>query len=97
MSIHIAFNNMKKSEAVTEHVQDLMKEMVKITDNKYPFHVNLTQMNDDKHHVVINCNYSGKALSSNATHVNLYKAIGKSVDAIKTQVIRKAQKLRHEG
>ncbi|MBF0287296.1 MAG: HPF/RaiA family ribosome-associated protein [SAR324 cluster bacterium] len=92
MTIHITFNNMKHSESVTEHVHEIMKELIKITDNKFPFSMNLTKENDQQHHVVLNCSYMGKDLSSNASHENLYKAIGKTVDSMKTQVLRKSKK-----
>ncbi len=91
MTIRIAFNNMKHSESVTEHVHEIMKELIKITDNKFPFNINLTKENDQQHHVVLNCTYSGKDLSSKSTHENLYKAIGKAVDAMKIQVLRKSK------
>lgn len=96
MNIHIAFNNLKHSDSVVEHVHEVMKELLKITESKFPFHMNLTKENDEQHHVVINCTYVGKSLSSNSTHENLYKAISKSVDAMKTQVLRKSKKTRHK-
>ena len=96
MSIHIAFNNMKHSESVIEHVHDVMQELLQITENKFTFHMHLTKESGEQHHVLINCTYKGKPLSSNASHENLYKAIAKSVDTMKIQILRKAQKLRHK-
>ena len=96
MSIHIAFNNMKHSESVIEHVHDVMRELLQITESKFPFHIRLTKEVDVHHHVLINCTYMGKPLSSSASHENLYKAIGKSVDSMKIQLLRKSQKLRHK-
>ncbi len=96
MSIHIAFKNMRHSESVIEHVNEEMRELLQITENKYTFHIRLIKESDEQHHhAVINCTYLGKSLSSNATHENLYKAIGKSVDSMKIQILRKAQKIRH--
>ncbi len=43
MSIHVSFKNMKHSDAVKEHVHELFDDLLKITDNKYPFHVHLTR------------------------------------------------------
>ncbi|MBF0276985.1 MAG: HPF/RaiA family ribosome-associated protein [SAR324 cluster bacterium] len=91
MSIHIAFKNIKHSDSVVDHVHEVMKELLNITESKFPFHMNLTKENNEQHHVVINCNYVGKPLSTNSTHENLYKAISKSVDSMKTQVLRKAK------
>ncbi len=92
MSVHIAFKHLKYSESVVEHVQEAMKELLSITESKFPFHMNLTKEHEH-HHVVINCNYLGKSLSTNAAHENLYKAIGKSIDSMKTQVLRKSKGL----
>ena len=36
--IHIAFNNIKQSESVADHIHSLMDELLKITDSKFPFH-----------------------------------------------------------
>ena len=96
MTIHIAFNNMKHSDSVIEHVHEVMKELLKITESKFPFHMSLTKQESDEHHVVLNCTYVGKALSSHSTHENLYKAISKSVDAMKIQILRKSEKMRHK-
>ena len=93
MPIHITFNNLKQSDAVSEHVNELMKEIIKITDDRFAFHISLSRENND-HTVVINCHYRNKPLISKATNENLYRAISKSVDSIKTQVIRKTQKVR---
>jgi len=92
MSVHIAFKKLKYSESVVEHVHDVMKELLNITESKFPFHMNLIK-EQDHHHVVINCNYMGKSLSTNSAHENLYKAIGKSVASMKTQVLRKSKGL----
>ena len=92
-SIHITFTHMNQSDSVTEHVNELMSDLIRITDNKYPFHVNLSK-EDEVHFVVINCNYNNKPLTSKASHINLYKALSKSVDSMKKQVQRKADRLR---
>lgn len=94
MSIHITFNHMKNSEAVTSHIHDLMDELLKITDNKFPFHINMTKNSED-YHVVINCNFRNKQLTAKIAHENLYKALAKGVDAMKVQVIRKSERLRN--
>ena len=57
MSIHVSFKNMKHSDAVKEHVHELFDDLLKITDNKYPFHVQLTRQKDESYHVGINCSY----------------------------------------
>jgi ribosome-associated translation inhibitor RaiA len=44
--------------------------------------------------VGINCSYRNKLLASKADHENLYKALSKGIDSMKTQVIRKADKVR---
>jgi len=54
MSIHVSFKNMKHSDAVKEHVHELFDDLLKITDNKYPFHVHLTRQKDESYHVGIN-------------------------------------------
>lgn len=94
MSIHIAFKNIKHSESVVAHVHEVMHELLKITERKFPFHMHLTKDNNAQHHVVINCHYIGKSLSTNSTHENLYKAIGQSVESMRTQVLRKSKSLR---
>ena len=93
MPIHITFNNLKQSDAVSEHVNELMKEIIKITDDRFAFHISLSRENN-AHTVVINCHYRDKPLISKAKNANLYRAISKSVDSIRSQVIRKTQKLR---
>ena len=40
MPIHLSFNNIRNSKAVSEHVHNVFEELIKITDDKYPFHVN---------------------------------------------------------
>ena len=85
MPIHLSFKNIRNSKAVSEHVHQTFEELIKITDDKYPFHV---------YHVGINCSYRNKLLASKADHENLYKAISKGVDSIKSQVIRKSEKVR---
>jgi len=94
MSIHLTFNNIRNSKAVTEHVHNVFEELIKITDDKYPFHVNLNKVTEESYHVGINCSYKSKHLSSKADHQNLYKALAKGIDSIKIQVIRKAEKVR---
>ncbi len=92
MSIHVSFKNLKQSETVIEHVEDLMADLVKMTDGRCPFHVNLNKKNDETHHVNIICHFRGKSLASEADHENLYKALSKSVQSMKTQVIRRNEK-----
>ena len=94
MSIHLTFNNIRNSKAVTEHVYNVFQELIKITDDKYPFHVNLNKVAEESYHVGINCSYKSKPLSSKADHQNLYKALAKGIDSMKIQVIRKAEKVR---
>ena len=94
MSIHLSFNKIRNSKAVSEHVHRAFEELIKITDDKFPFHVTLNKVNDESYHVGINCSYRNKPLSSKADHENLYKALSKGIDSMKTQVIRKAEKVR---
>ena len=94
MSIHLTFNNIRNSKAVSEHVHNVFEELIKITDDKYPFHVNLNKVREESYHVGINCLYKNKSLSSKADHQNLYKALAKGIDSMKIQVIRKAEKVR---
>ena len=94
MSIHLTFNNIRNSKAVTQHVHNVFEELIKITDDKYPFHVNLNKVTEESYHVGISCSYKSKHLSSKADHQNLYKALSKGIDSIKIQVIRKAEKVR---
>ena len=94
MPIHLTFNNIRNSDAVNDHVHQAFGELIKITDDKFPFHVNLNKVNDLSYHVGINCSYRNKPLSSKADHENLYKALSKGIDSMKTQVIRKAEKVR---
>ena len=96
MSIHLTFNHVRQSDSVSDRVNEVMSELVKITDDKFPFHINLTRDNNEDHEVVINCHYHNKDLVSKATHENLYKAINKSAHSMKTQVLRKADKLRND-
>ena len=94
MPIHLTFNNIRNSDAVTEHVHHAFEELIKITDDKFPFHVTLNKVAEESYHVGINCSYRNKSLSSKADHENLYKALSKGIDSMKTQVIRKAEKVR---
>ena len=94
MAIHLTFNNIRNSKAVTEHVYNVFQELIKITDDKYPFHVNLNKVAEESYHVGINCSYKSKPLSSKSDHPNLYKALAKGIDSMKIQVIRKAEKVR---
>lgn len=94
MPIHLTFNNIRNSKAVTEHVHHVFEELIRITDDKYPFHVNLNKVAEESYHVGINCSYKSKHLSSKADHQNLYKALAKVIDSMKIQVIRKAEKVR---
>ena len=95
MSIHLTFKNIRHSEAVSTHVHEAFEELIKITDNKFPFHVNLNKVAQESYHVGINCSYKNKSLFSKANHENLYKALSKGIDSMKTQVIRKAEKVRN--
>ena len=94
MPIHLTFKNIRNSDAVTEHVHHAFEELIKITDDKFPFHVTLNKVAEESYHVGINCSYRNKSLSSKADHENLYKALSKGIDSMKTQVIRKAEKVR---
>ena len=94
MTIHLTFKNIRNSKAVTEHVNHVFQELIKITDDKYPFHVNLKKVSEESYHVGINCSYKNKSLSSRAGHQNLYKALSKGIDSMKIQVIRKAERVR---
>ena len=47
MSFHLTFNNMHQSEAVSAHIHDMFEELIKITDNKFPFHVRLNKEGDE--------------------------------------------------
>ena len=95
MPIHLQFNNIRSSKAVTDHVNHSFKELLKITDNKYPFHVYLNKVPKETYNVAINCCYKNKPLSSKSEHQNLYKALAKGINSIKIQVIRKAEKERN--
>ena len=95
MPIHLTFNNIRNSKAVSEHVNHVFQELIKITDDKYPFHVNLNKVAEESYHVGINCSYKSKSLSSKCDHQNLYKALAKGIDSMKIQVIRKAEKVRN--
>ncbi|MAW04967.1 MAG: hypothetical protein CL918_00235 [Deltaproteobacteria bacterium] len=94
MTIHLTFNNIRNSKAVSEHVDHAFEELIKITDDKFPFHVTLNKVNRESYHVGINCSFRNKPLSSKADHENLYKALSKGIHSMKTQVIRKAEKVR---
>tara|TARA_E500000331_G_C17063641_1_gene629363 strand:+ start:381 stop:686 length:306 start_codon:yes stop_codon:yes gene_type:complete len=94
MPIHLTFNNIRNSKAVSEHVNHVFQELLKITDDKFPFHVNLKKVSEESYHVGINCSYKNKSISSRADNQNLYKALSKGIDSIKIQVIKKAEKIR---
>ena len=94
MPIHLTFNNIRNSEAVIDHVHDAFEELIKITDDKFPFHVTLNKVHEESYHVGINCSFRNKLLASKADHKNLYKALSKGIDSMKTQVTRKADKVR---
>ncbi len=95
MSVHITFNNIRNSNAVEEHVNEQFKDLLKITDSKYPFHVNMSKDKDrELHEVHIHCSFNHKPLASSAEHENLYKALSKSIDAMRSQVIKRSEKLR---
>ena len=94
MPIHLTFNNIRNSDAVSSHVQEAFEELIKITDDKFPFHVNLNKVAQESYHVGINCSFQNKHLNSKADHENLYKALSKEIDSMKIQVIRKSRKAR---
>ena len=94
MTIHLTFNNFGNSDAVTEHIQEMFEELLKITDNKYRFHVRLNKEHDQHYHVGITCNFLSKHLVTASDGSNLYKVVGRAIESIKTQVLRKARKLR---
>ena len=94
MSIHVNFKNMKHSDAVKEHVNELFDDLLKITDNKYSFHVHLTRQKDESYHVGINCSYQQKMLASNSDDKNLYKALGRGVDSMRSQMLRISDKVK---
>lgn len=93
MSIHLEFKNVRNSEAVSSHIHELFRELVEITEDRFPFHVSMSKVNE-QYHVHINCTYNQKRLVSSAQHDNLYKALSKGVEALKTQVIRKSERMR---
>ena len=95
MTIHLTFKNIRNSEAVSSRVHQAFEELIKITDNKFPFHVNLNKIAQESYHVGINCSFKNKNLFSKANHENLYKALSKGIDSMKIQVIRKAKKIRN--
>ena len=41
MPIHLTFKNIRNSDAVIKHVHHAFEELIKITDDKFPFHVTL--------------------------------------------------------
>ena len=94
MTIHLTFNNIRNSDAVTKHIQEMFEELLKITDNKYRFHVRLNKEHDQHYHVGITCNFLSKHLVTASDSSNLYKAVGRAIESIKTQVLKKAGKLR---
>ena len=82
MPIHLCFNNIRNSKAVSEHVRRGFEELIKITDDKYPFHIKLNKVTGDSYHVGINCSYKSKLLSSKADNENLYKALSIGIDSM---------------
>ena len=46
---------------------------------------------DESNHVCINCSYQQKMLASNSDDKNLYKALARGVDSMRTQIIRKSE------
>lgn len=95
MTLRVSFQNMKNSSAVTDHVNELMHELLLITDNKVPINVQLMKSGEN-YESKISCTYLGKSLISKADHTNLYKALSKSVETIKSQMIKKVEKVRGE-
>ena len=67
MSLHLTFNNMRQSEAVSAHIHDMFEELIKITDNKYPFHVRLNKEGDETYHMGISLQSPGKKHRINKT------------------------------
>ena len=94
MPIHLTFKNIRNSDAVSDHVHHAFEELIKITDDKFPFHVTLNKLHEESYQVGINCSFRNKLLASKADHKNLYKALSKGIDSMKTQVTRKADKVR---
>ena len=94
MTIYLTFNNIRNSDAVTKHIQEMFEELLKLTDNKYRFHVRLNKEHDQHYHVGITCNFLSKHLATASVGSNLYKAVGRAIKSIKTQVLKKAGKLR---
>ena len=72
----------------------MFEELLKITDNKYRFNVRLNKEQDQHYHVGITCNFLSKHLITASDGSNLYKAVGRAIESIKTQVLKKARKLR---
>ena len=92
MSLHLIFNNMRQSEAVSAHIHDMFEELIKITDNKFPFHVRLNKEGDETYHVGINCNYHSKQLVSNVDDSNSLQSTGKKHRINKTPGLEKIPK-----
>ena len=95
MTIHLTFKNIRNSEAVSSRVHQAFEELIKITDNKFPFRVNLNKVAPESYQVGINCSFKNKNLFSKADHENLYKALSKGIDSMKIQVFRKSEKVRN--
>ena len=94
MTIHLTFNNIRNSDAVTKHIHEMFEELLKIIDNKYRFHVRLNKEHDQHYHLGIICNFLSKDLVIASDGSNLSKAVGRAIEFIKTQVLRKTVKLR---
>ena len=73
MTIHLTFNNIRNSEAVTKHIQEMFEELLKITENKYLFHVRLNKEHVQHYNVGITCNFLSNHLVAASEGSNLYK------------------------
>ena len=60
MSIHLEFKNVRNSEAVSSHIHELFRELVEITEDRFPFHVSMSKVNE-QYHVHINWHLQPKA------------------------------------
>ena len=83
MTIHLTFNNIRNSDAVTKHIQEMFEELLKITDNKYRFQVRLNKEHNQHYHVGITCNLLNKHLVTASDGSNLYKAVGIAIESMK--------------
>ena len=94
MSVNIKFNHIEQTEQISEMVEGALSDLIKITDDRYRFNVKLSK-EQDGYHVNINCSYHNKPIISKAANENLPKALSESVHAMRTQIIRKSDKIRN--